>query len=967
MRSILIFSLAFFLLSPKTAFLQTHRQTGLRDNTPAVFAFINADIVTAPGEISRQSVLVIRNGIIEDVGRRAVIPADATIIDLDGKMIYPGFIDLFTTYGVADPKEEENSIYWNPQVRSHFRAADHFRPDPSRAEAMRAMGFTTVNTHSAHGLLRGSGSIASLSDDIPAGVLIRNDVSHMMSFDTSRALGRGYPTSSMGAVALIRQVFLDAGWYTDAHRAFRANPSLERPETNLALQKLADALQNGTPLIAAVNDENWFLRAADIAGEFGINMWIRGSGHEYRRINAIKNTGLPVILPINFPEPPAVEKPEQSFQVSLEVLRHWYFAPENPARLMEAGIPFALTAYGSDNKFLKNLREAVKRGLHKDDALAALTTIPAGMLNIQHRYGTIEKGKAANFFVSEGDLFEPNNDILEVWVDGKSYVVKPPREKPAGEWKLTSATFPEEATLEISEQNQRLRGTITIGDQSTRLGKTAFDGHRLTAQFVGDSVGMEGTYRLSAHLGGDEMLGIGENAAGTFFTWSARRSETTNEDEKNTDSRKPFEPLELPERFPSMEYGLTDIPPQHRHVMIRNATIWTQGPQGILENADMLVSNGLIAEVGFGLDAPRRTLEIDGSGMHVTPGLIDPHIHTSIAGGVNEVGDAITSETRITDVMHGDNVWIYRLLAGGITSATLFHGSANPIGGQNAVIKMRWGQLPGEMLIEDAAAGLKFALGENVKQMQDRYPNSRQGTEQIIRDALQAAVEYGEKQERWQKKQEGIPPRRDLQLEAILEVINGRRKAHVHAYRQDEMLMMMRVAEDFGFTIGSFEHTLEGYKIASELKSHGAAAVVWTDWSSFKVEAYDGILYNARLLNDVGVLTSLHSDNTQLATRMNWEAAKTMMTGVSETDAMNFITLHPAKIMGVDHRVGSLETGKDADFVIWNAHPLSSFSIPQQTWLDGIKYFDVEEDKQLYEEVKQERALIISRIIEDAN
>ncbi|TVR40291.1 MAG: amidohydrolase [Bacteroidia bacterium] len=966
MRSILIFFLAFFLLSPKSAFLQTNRQTGLRENTPAVFAFINADIVTAPGEISRQSVLVIRNGIIEDVGRNAPIPADASIIDLEGKMIYPGFIDLFTSYGMADPQEEENGIYWNPQIRSHHRAADHFRPDPSGAAAMRANGFTTAHTHSAHGLLRGSGSIVSLGDDIAAGVLISKDVSHVMSFETSRELGRGYPTSAMGSVALIRQVYLDAGWYADAHRAFLANPSLERPETNLALQKLADALQNRTPVIAAARDENWFLRAAEIAEEFGINMWIRGSGHEYRRINAIKNTGLPVILPINFPEPPDVAKPEQSFQVSLEVLRHWYFAPENPARLLEAGIPFAITAYGSDNRFLRNLREAVKRGLQKDDALAALTTIPAAMLNINHLYGTIERGKAANFIVSEGELFENNNDILEVWIDGRAYVVKSPREKPAGKWNLVSMKFPEDASMEISEQNQRLRGTITIGDNSTRLEKAAFDGHRLTAKFAGDSVGLVGIYRLSAHLGGDEMLGIGENAAGTFFTWTAKRSENTNEDDEETDS-EPFAELELPERFPSMEYGFPAIPAQPRHVMIRNATIWTQGPQGILENADMLVSDGHIAEVGFGLDAPRRTVEIDGSGMHVTPGLIDPHIHTSIAGGVNEVGDAITSETRITDVMHGDNVWIYRLLAGGITSATLFHGSANPIGGQNAVIKMRWGRLPGEMLIEDAAPGLKFALGENVKQMQDRYPNSRQGTEQIIRDALQAALEYEMNHERWQRTKEGIPPRRDLQLEAILEVINGERIAHVHAYRQDEMLMMMRVAEDFGFTIGSFEHTLEGYKIANELKAHGAGAVVWTDWSSFKVEAHDGILYNARLLNDVGVLTSLHSDNTQLATRMNWEAAKTMMTGVSETDAMNFITLHPAKIMGIDHRVGSLEAGKDADFVIWNAHPLSSFSIPQQTWLDGIKYFDAEEDQQLYEEVKRERALIISRIIEDAN
>lgn len=257
-----------------------------------------------------------------------------------------------------------------------------------------------------------------------------------------------------------------------------------------------------------------------------------------------------------------------------------------------------------------------------------------------------------------------------------------------------------------------------------------------------------------------------------------------------------------------------------------------------------------------------------------------------------------------------------------------------------------------------------MALGENVKRSPTRFPNTRQGTEQIIRDALQAAVQYGQDLDRQAKHPaRGLPVRRDLQQEAILEVIRGQRRAHVHAYRQDEMLMMMRLAEAFGFTIASFEHTLEGYKIADQLRQHGAAAVVWTDWSSFKVEAQDGILYNARLLNDVGVLTSLHSDNTQLATRMNWEAAKTVKTGVDQIEAMNFVTLHPAKIMGIDHRTGSLESGKDADFVVWNGHPLSSFSIPQQTWVDGRKYFDRQADLQQRDQVQKERARIMMLVL----
>ncbi len=940
---------------------QTARNFGLREHTPEVFAFINAGITMAPGQVIDDAIMVIRDGRIEALGRGVGIPADATVIDMEDMMIYPGFIDPYSHYGIPDPDNDDELHHWNPQIRSHFSSAAHFTPDPEEASVLRSQGFVLVHTLPPHGLLSGSGSIVSLGEGDARYQMIRSGNSQHMSFSPSDQFDSRYPTSSMGAVALLRQTMLDAEWYMKAHQAYADGVSYERPENNLSLEALAGARNNHVPFVTPVSDENWFFRALELAEEFDLNLWICGSGKEYRRLYALEDTDVPVILPLNFPDAPDVDKPELSVNVSLEELRHWYQAPENPAKLADAGLTTAFTSRGSENEFLKNLRLAVKRGLDKEKALAAVTITPAALLEIDNDYGTLEAGKRASFVVADGDIFDHGSIIEEVWVEGSRFLVTPERETPGGKWRITSPGFLDGFEMEIEGRNQRLRGTLSHEEKSVDLQHVNYDNTRLSMSFAGDSLGIEGQFRLSAHLSEDIMVGIGGSSAEEFFTWNALR---TSRPGKRDSTPVQVPDLELPERYPSIAYGIPEIPEQPRHVVVRNATIWTQGPDGILEDADMLISSGTIEAVGYNINVPRRALEIDAAGMHVTPGLIDPHIHTSIAGGVNETGDAITSETRISDVMHADNVWIYRLLAGGITSATLFHGSANPIGGQNAVIKPRWGQLPHEMLIEDAAPGLKFALGENVKRMRERYPGSRQGVEQIIKDAFEAALEYGEKWKRWEDTGQGIPPRHDLQLEAILEVIRGERKAHVHAYRQDEMLMMIRLAEEYGFTIGSFEHTLEGYKIADELREHGAGAVIWTDWSSFKVEAHDGILYNARLLEEAGVLTSLHSDNTQLATRMNWEAAKVMMTGVNEADALNLITIRPATIMGIDHRTGSLEAGKDADFVIWNGHPMSTFTVAGQTWVDGRRYFDREADDILREQVRAERAMIIEAILQ---
>ena len=975
---------------------QTAPAVGLRDNTPSVYAFTNARIVVSAGNVIENGTLVIRNGIVESAGSRVEPPADAWINDMEGKTIYPGFIDLWAEIGFSDPDEAgrrelrsmnippeyaelaaqfftfgsdepvpEGALHWNPQVRSWFDASSFYRHDEEKVKKLRSSGFVLANAVPRAGIFRGKTALVSLGDGNNNRLVIKPNVTQAMSFERSGGLGGIYPTSLMGVISLIRQTWYDTDWYRIARTAYLRDPGgLERPELNLALESLLDASGGRQPVLFDTGDEIALMRATAIAAEFGLNLWVRGSGYEYRRLDFVRDARTPLVLPLNFPDVPDLETPEGAMGVSLEELRHWDFAPENPGILHGTGVKLALTAsgLGDGTSFLDNLRIAVERGLEEDAALNALTMNPAEMLGMEKQYGSIEKGKIASFIVTDGSIFNPSTRIEEVWVDGVPFEIsKPPDPDVRGRWDIESADIGD-INLEISGTETRLSGSIIKDDKSVNLQSVKFDKHRLNLVFPGDSVGIDGVIRLSGAVSKSELYGIGELPDGRFINWKAKRI-SDHEDKKEKDARERSRMSEGRMLYPSMEYGFEAIPEMPDHVIVRNATIWTQGPLGRIEKADMLVSKGRVVQVGSGIDAPGGAIIVDATGKHVTPGLVDPHLHSSIRGGVNEVGNNMTPETRIKDVIEPDNIWVYRLLAGGMTTANLLHGSANPVGGQDAVVKMRWGALPDEMILQGARPGLKLALGENVVRNSNQYPNTRMGAEQIIRDAFQAAKDYMEEWNNRESSKTGIPPRKDLQLEAMAEVLRGERIIHAHAYRQDEMQMLMRLAEDMGFQIASFEHTVEGYKIADILRDHGAAAIIWTDWSSFKVESADGILYNARILLEQGVLTSLHSDNTQLSTRMNWEAGKMVATGVDEIAAMDLITINPARIIGADKLVGSLEPGKHADFVIWSGHPLSGFTHAEQTWIDGRKYFDRKEDLRRRKEVIEERAALIQKAV----
>lgn len=975
MRAISTLFLAFVMALPGSIFAQTTPVDGMKENTPRVHAFTNATIITEPGRVINDGTLVIRNGMIVSVGTNVTVPADARVWDMAGKTIYPGFIDAYTEVGMKDSRVEldRGAQSWNPQLRAQLSAVDEFNPEGDGSSDLRAQGFTTALSAPPLGIFRGDAAVVELNDGSVANRLVRSGVAQSASLSRSWAFGFGYPTSQIGVIALIRQTLYDADWYDRAHQAYNNNPrGLQRPESNAPLAALRDVVRGTKPILFSTNSDEEILRALRFTDEFNITPWIKGNGNEYKLIDVLTNHSAPLILPLAFPNAPDVESPEEALNENLSSLRDWYLAPENPGRLNQAGIPFSFTTDGLENKshFLRNLREAVFAGLDSEAALAALTRNPAQLLGIDATHGSISTGKVANFVITDGDLFTDQTRIMDVWVNGDRFNINSDNFIDVrGDWELVSVDGSVEASMSITQSRPgRLGGTITIGGIEAELsGVSSDDGtRRFRADFDGDAFEIHGLIRLTASVSDDQLNGWAEVPGSERVQWSGVK--TTEFEEEEREPRERLErDLNLTMIRPSMDYGRESLPEQPRYVLVQNATIWTMGDDGVLENADLLIDRGAVAEVGHDLRVPRNAVVIDGTGKHVTPGLIDAHLHSGV-DGVNEIGNAIVPEVRMADVLNINNIWMYRQLAGGLTTAHVMHGSANPIGGQNVHLKMKWGALSHDLIIEDAPRTVKFALGENPKRVgTDRYPETRMGVEQIIADRFNMARDYEARWNEWESNRVGIPPRRDLRLDAIVGILNEDILVQSHSYRADEILMLMRLAEDYDFRIKAFHHGVEAYKVAPELAAHGAGAVVWSDWSSFKIEAYDATNYNARLLHEAGVATSLHSDDSQIASRMNWEAAKMVRAGMDPVDAMSLITSTTAELLGIDHRVGSLEPGKDGDFVLWSGDPLSTLTVAEQTWIEGRKYFDIEEDALLRQSIEDERAKLIQRALEVKN
>jgi N-acetylglucosamine-6-phosphate deacetylase len=533
-----------------------------------------------------------------------------------------------------------------------------------------------------------------------------------------------------------------------------------------------------------------------------------------------------------------------------------------------------------------------------------------------------------------------------------------------GAWNaLLSEKF--ELTFDIKGDKVTVIEHVEGGDDITQEATDVeLEGSALNFAFEHEPFGMKGifTIALSAPKN-DQLSGTGALPSGSAFTLTATKDEDPD----------PVHGLpDLPDA-PFGPYAFDETPAQ-KSVLITGATIWTQSDRGILEDGWILIRNGKIHSVGTG-GYPRIAVDetIDGEGLHVTPGLIDAHSHTGLFRfGVNESGQAVTSEVRIADSLDPGHIGFYRELAGGLTSALLLHGSANPIGGQSQTVKLRWNSArPEDMHFENAKPGIKFALGENVKQSNwgddqtTRYPQTRMGVETTFRDRFTKAREYAD---RGMKTLDGG---RDLELEALAQILAGERWVHCHSYRQDEILMLCRIAEEFGFKIGTFQHGLETYKVAEIVKEHAVGASIFSDWWAYKVEVQDAIPFAGPINHAVGLNTSFNSDSDDLARRMNVEAGKALkyakMSGIemSEQDALAFVTTNPAIQLDIIDRVGTLEPGKDADIAIWSGHPLSSLSRCERTFVDGRTYFSIEDDRAHRERIRAERERLVQLVLRD--
>jgi imidazolonepropionase-like amidohydrolase len=947
---------------------ETFPRNGVMDQRERAYAFTNATVYTRYNTKLENATLIIRDGVVEAVGTGLQVPAGYISIDLKGKYIYPGFIDSYTSYGMSEVKrtrgqgfvaapETEGAYNANDAIKAHFNAADDFTIDAKEAKDFRKQGFGTVLSFRPDGLARGTSSIVTLGEETENKVMLKRAGAAHFSFDkgTSR---QSYPGSPMGFAAVLRQTYLDAQWYS------KLNP---KPFTDITL----DSWLSSQSLPQIFEASGWLtaLRADKIGDEFGVQYVLVGGGDEYQRLSEIKASGAEFIIPLTFPDAYDVEDPLDAKDVSLADMKHWELAPTNPAALAKNNINFSLTLHGLKKKddFWTNLRSAVKHGLAKEAALKALTYNPASMLRISDKVGALDKGYTANFLITSGDIFESGAKIHENWIQGKQYVVSKADDKDfSGNYRLSFSD--KEYTMEVEGEAGKYKASVVINDSTKLKTKLSVSDNTVTLSFNLDKEKSSGDYRLSGWL--DETkpgwAGKGQDPDGNWFDWTAVNAGKEAEADKKAED----ETADIPEVgsviYPFLAYGNETVP-QQETILIKNATVWTNEAEGNLENTDVLLKGGKITKIGKDLKE-RGAREIDGTGKYLTPGIIDEHSHIA-ADRINDVA-ANSGMVRVGDVVNSENISIYRALAGGVTAIQILHGSANPIGGQSALIKLRWGAAPEQMKIAGADGFIKFALGENPKRFMGnaRYPDTRMGVEQVFVDAFTSAQDYQAKWNSYNRlstkaKAGAIAPRRDLAMETMSEIINGERFISCHSYVQSEINMLMKVAEQFNFKVNTFTHILEGYKVADKMAAHGVGGSTFSDWWAYKWEVRYAIPYNAAIMHNAGVVTAINSDDGEMMRRLNQEAAKSIKYGgMSEADAFKMVTLNPAKLLHLDDRMGSIKTGKDADVVLWSDNPLSVYAKVEKTIVDGTVYFDVEKDKAMREAIQKERARLIAKM-----
>ena len=933
--------------------------------------FVNANVYTN-NSIIKNATLIERDGKIVQIGTNIEIPKNSIIKDLNGNYIYPSFIEIHSSFGVKKPERRSYSrssqyeptrkgYYWNDHILSDYNSLRDYSYNQKDAKALRDIGFGIVNSHRGDGVHRGTSFTIGLIDNQNESYrIISENTAEHFSFSRSQLSNQSYPSSTMGAMALIRQLYYDAEWYSQGLSKSK-DLAIESVIDNREIPKLFDA-----------NDKLNVYRAAKISAELNLNFVIKGSGKEYENVRELKKFNNKLIIPVNFPSPFDVTNAQLNDKLTINQLRYWNQAPSNLGILESNGIVFSITSADLKNKrnFLKNIRKAINNGLSEKTALDALTLIPAASIGLEEKIGRLEEGYLANFLITSGPIFHEKTEIIENWVKGERHIIKD----------LDKVNIDGNYSIELNNNSYDLKITNSLSKPSSKIKKDSIDIKSKTSLVddwlsitIFDSIDDKPSYaQISLKINSsDNIEGTGTDFNNNSFSFNISKKELAESNKSRNPSKSESNNSLISQvTYPNVGFGLSSIP-SSQSIHFTNATLWTNEDDGIIENADIIINNGKIIAIGKNLETPDNFKVIDATNKHITSGIIDEHSHMA-ASSINEGGHNSSAEVSIMDVINPDDVNIYRNLGGGVTTVQILHGSANPIGGQSAIIKLKWGSEIDDMFFEGAAPFIKFALGENVKQSNwggSRFPQTRMGVEQVFVDHLDRAKEYAEiwtsynslsqRQKRSVKK-----PRFDEELETLWEILRGDRFISSHSYVQSEINMLMKVAERFGFKINTFTHILEGYKVADKMADHGVGGSTFSDWWGYKFEVNDAIPYNASIMHNAGVTVALNSDNSELSRRLNLEAAKAVKYGgVPEEDAWKFVTLNPAKLLRIDDKVGSLKVGKDADIVLWSGHPMSLYTSTEQTYIDGALYFDKDQHKNKLDEIRNEKNQLIQQML----
>ena len=879
-----------------------------------------------------------------------------------------------------------------------FAAHKALKLEDAPLKDRRSGGLTAVHVLPLQPVAPGQGCCVSLSGLPQREALLCESVGCVFQLSPPPSDGQSptesYPVTIMGATAHLRQAFLDAGHAQKQQRLYESGvDGIPRPAADPVLDVLSDVIRGERQPQFLADSRDEIDRALAFAAEHEIRPVLIGGREAAQRVERIKEAGAEVILRIDLGERPKIEENEPSEKLTAELKppvrfqqdaqERWDERAATAASLHEHGVRFAFSTQGLDKpaEWLKQVRLLIEHGLTADAALAALTRDAAEIVGCGDELGTLERGKLGHVVLMTGPLEDERSQVRHVVIDGRAFEfnkdAKPvePESTPAetlqlaGTWKVSIVAGEMQTTsgvLELTQTEARLNGTFSSEQGNGRLSSGKVSGAEVefvVAIGAGDReipLTFKGTHSRNAESSEETIKGSLKSPFGAPTEWSAVRSPAEATPDDNPVQLAVETSGDAPDKEGDTEATTSELPTEldsdrvgpvrktGGNLLLQNGTVITvAGP--VLEQTDVLIVDGRIAEIGVDLETDQEVTTIDVAGWFVMPGMIDTHSHIMIDGGVNEFSQSIVPEVRIRDVVRSNDSSEYRALAGGLTTARLLHGSANVIGGQDAVVKLKYGAPVDEHVLWDAPQGVKFALGENVKARTDRFPNTRMGVEATLKRAFFEALDYRRQWQEYDRAQERggrrarrmLEPRRDLRLEALAGILDQEVFIHCHCYRADEILMLLRTADELGIRIQSLQHVLEGYKIAPEILAHGASCSTFSDWWAYKIEAYDATPFNTTLLCKAGVNTVVKSDDAELIRHMNLEAAKSLRYGnMPEEAAIRMVTLNSARELNLDDRIGSIEVGKDGDIAVFNGHPFSPFSRCELTIIEGDVWFE---------------------------